>query len=150
MSQEISRKEVVQAGGVMGGARMVTLSRSVRVVATGYAFIIPALIVYVFFIVSLVHLVLLQPHQLEWGKARKRVCRVGELSRPNSRPAAMGGTVPQPDLDHPGLDNAYFNRTRAGGSRMEWGAGQGGLSDHLFLAGSSIPGRGRDHLELDV
>ena len=51
MSQEISRKEVVQAGGVVGGARMVTLCRSVRAVATGYAFIIPALIVYVFFIV---------------------------------------------------------------------------------------------------
>ena len=51
MSQEISTKEAVQAGGVVGGARRFALPRSLRDAASGYAFVLPALLVYLFFVV---------------------------------------------------------------------------------------------------
>jgi ABC-type sugar transport system permease subunit len=52
MSQEISRKEVVQAGGVVGGVRRFALSKKVREAVSGYAiFVLPALAIYLFFIV---------------------------------------------------------------------------------------------------
>jgi raffinose/stachyose/melibiose transport system permease protein len=51
MSQKISTKEAVQAGGVVGGARRFALPRSLRDAATGYAFVLPALLVYLFFVV---------------------------------------------------------------------------------------------------
>jgi ABC-type sugar transport system permease subunit len=51
MSQEISKPGVVQAGRLVGGTGKMTIGRSVRNIVSGYAFVVPALVVYLFFVV---------------------------------------------------------------------------------------------------
>ena len=55
-------------------------NRKLRDYATGYAFVIPALAMYVIFVVYPVLLHHLpQPHQMGWRQAGQRVCRLPEL-----------------------------------------------------------------------